>query len=88
MGVELEVEVMDNVQKRLCHCMYYANPTSDERYYLQMLLNFVKGATSYKHLWTVDGKEHDTFKNACIAMGLFTDDNEWHQALEAAGVWA
>jgi hypothetical protein len=66
--------------------MYYAHPTSGERYYLQMLLNCVKGATSYKHLRTVDGREHDTFKDACITMGLLTDNNEWHQALEEAGV--
>ncbi len=46
------------------------------------------GATSYKHLRTVDGIEHDTFKYACIAMGLLVDDNEWHQALEEAGLWA
>jgi len=36
----------------------------------------------------VDGREHDTFKDACIAMGLLTDDNEWDQALEETGVWA
>jgi len=65
--------------------MYYAHPTSDERYYLQMLLNYVK---SYEHLWTVDGTEHDTFKDACIRMGLFANDNEWHQALEEADLWA
>jgi hypothetical protein len=58
-------------------CMYYAHPTSDERYYLPMLLNYVKGATSYEHLRTMDGIEHDIFKNACIAMGLLEDDNEW-----------
>jgi hypothetical protein len=68
--------------------MYYAHPTSGERYYLRMLLNCVKGATSYEHLRTVDGREHDTFKDACITMGLLIDDNEWHQALEEAGVWA
>jgi hypothetical protein len=68
--------------------MYYAHPTLGERYYLRMLLNCVKGATSYEHLRTVDGREHDTFKDACIAMGLLADDNEWHQALEEAGVWA
>ncbi len=51
-------------------------------------INYVKGATSYEHLRIVDGIEHDTFKNACIAMGLFADDNEWHQALEEAGLWA
>jgi hypothetical protein len=68
--------------------MYYAHPTSGERYYLRMLLNCVKGATSYEHMRTVHGREHDTFKDACIAMGLLVDDNEWHQALEEAGVWA
>jgi len=36
----------------------------------------------------VDGTEHDTFKDACIAMGLFVDDNEWHQTLEEVGLWA
>jgi hypothetical protein len=56
--------------------MYYAHPTSGERYYLRMLLNCVKGATSYEHLRTMDGKVHNTFKNACIAMGLLVDDNE------------
>jgi hypothetical protein len=33
--------------------MYYAHPTLSERYYLRMLLNCVKGATSYEHLWIV-----------------------------------
>jgi len=30
--------------------MYYACPTLGEHYYLRMLLNYVKGATSYEHL--------------------------------------
>jgi hypothetical protein len=68
--------------------MYYAHPISGERYYLQMLLNCVKGATSYKHLRIVDGTEHNTFKKTCITMGLLANDNEWHQALEEAGLWA
>jgi hypothetical protein len=68
--------------------MYYAHPTSGERYYLRMLLNCIKGATSYEHLRTLDGTEHDTFKDACITMGLIVNDNEWHQALEEAGLWA
>jgi hypothetical protein len=66
--------------------MYYALLTLGERYYLRMLLNYVKGATSYEHLRTVDGTTHDTFKDACIVMGLLADDNEWHQALEEVGV--
>jgi hypothetical protein len=66
--------------------MYYAHPTSGERYYLRMLLNYVKSATSYEHLRTVDGRKHGTFKDACIAMGLLADDNEWDQTLEEASV--
>jgi hypothetical protein len=58
--------------------MYYAHSTSGERYYLRMVLNCVKGATSYEHLRIVDGKEHDTFKDACIIMGLLANNNEWH----------
>jgi hypothetical protein len=53
-----------------------------------MLLNCVKGATSYKHLRTLDGTKHDTLKNACIAMDLLEEDNEWHQALEEVSIWA
>jgi hypothetical protein len=82
MGVESKVEAMD-----IGH-MYYAHSTSGERYYLQMLLTCVKGATSYEHLRIVDGTEHDTFKDACIGMGLLIDDNQWHQALEEADLWA
>jgi hypothetical protein len=36
----------------------------------------------------VDGTKHDTFKDACIAMGLLTNDNEWHQTLEEVDLWA
>jgi hypothetical protein len=68
--------------------MYYAHPTLGEHYYLRMLLNYVKGATSYELLLTMDGTEHNTFKDACIVMGLLANDNEWHQALEETGLWA
>jgi hypothetical protein len=68
--------------------MYYAHLTLGECFYLQMLLKCVKGATSYEHLGIVDGTEHNIFKDACIAMGLLADDNEWHQALEKTGLWA
>jgi len=68
--------------------MYYAHSTLGECYYLRMLLNYVKGATSYKHLRIVDGREHDTFKDACIVMSLLVNNNEWDQALKEVGVWA
>ncbi len=89
MGVESEMKQWTMRKKGfVIGRMYYAHPTLDERYYLWMLLNCVKGATSYKHLQIVDGIEHDTFKDARIAMGLLANDNEWHQALEEASLWA
>jgi hypothetical protein len=36
----------------------------------------------------MDGREHNTFKDACIVMGLLADDNKWDQALEKVSVWA
>ncbi len=79
-GVEIKIYLFEKLKLNFFSFaigrMYYAHPTSGEHYYLQMLLNFVKGATSYDHLRTVDGTEHDTFKDACIAMGLLTNDNE------------
>jgi hypothetical protein len=40
----------------------------------------------YEHLRTVDGIKHNTFKDECIAMGLLTNDNEWHEAWEEANI--
>ena len=57
--------------------MYSASPFMGERYYLRLLLTVVRGATSFDHLKTVDGKSYPTFKSACIALGLLEDDGEW-----------
>ena len=60
--------------------MYYVSPKANdvERFYLRLLLTAVKGATSFEHLRTVNGQVKPTFKEACIALGLLSNDNEWH----------
>ena len=68
--------------------LYYAHPASGERYYLRMLLNTVKGCTSYKDIRTVRGVEHATFKETCQALGFLDDDNEWIECINEAAVWA
>eukprot|EP00268_Persea_americana_P006468 TRINITY_DN12332_c0_g1_i5.p1 TRINITY_DN12332_c0_g1~~TRINITY_DN12332_c0_g1_i5.p1 ORF type:complete len:282 (+),score=30.50 TRINITY_DN12332_c0_g1_i5:245-1090(+) len=68
--------------------LYYAHPTSSERYYLRMLLHIIRGATSYGDLRTVDGETHTSFKLACIALGLLSDDSEWDIALTETSQWA
>jgi len=68
--------------------VYFPHPTSSERYYLRMLLNIVKGPTSYKEIRTVNSILYDSFKSACVARGLLEDDNEWNEALAEAARWA
>ncbi|XP_038687481.1 uncharacterized protein LOC119986860 [Tripterygium wilfordii] len=68
--------------------IYYAHPTSGERYYLRMLLNVVKGPTSFEDIRTVNGVVFDTFKEACYALGLLEDDKEWSECLEEVAIWA
>lgn len=52
-----------------------------ETFFLRMLLMQRKGATSFKDLRTVDGRIYNTFKEACDALGLLSDDRQWHIAL-------
>ena len=65
--------------------MYFASPSSGERFYLRTLLTVTPGATSYAHLRTVDGVQYNTFKEACSALGLLEDDHEWRVCLGEAG---
>ena len=68
--------------------LYYVNPTEGERFYLRMLLMIVKGAMSYADIRTYNGIVYETFKEACAARGLLTDDNEWYKTFEEATNWA
>ncbi|KAG5556067.1 hypothetical protein RHGRI_006626 [Rhododendron griersonianum] len=61
-----------------------ANPTEGERYYLRLLLNHVRGPTSFLHLRTVDGHIYDTYEEAGLAFGLLKDDKGNEKCLEEA----
>ncbi|KAK9724002.1 hypothetical protein RND81_05G040500 [Saponaria officinalis] len=67
--------------------IYFAPPNSGELYYLQLLLNTVKGATSYDDIRTVDGVVHPSYKAACNALGLLDGDDEWNVALNESATW-
>ena len=62
--------------------LYFVNPSSGERYFLRTLLTKGSGAMSFEDLRTYNGVVYDTFKAACIAQGLYEDDDEWACALE------
>ncbi|XP_062099807.1 uncharacterized protein LOC133805653 [Humulus lupulus] len=53
-----------------------------------MLLNFVKGSTSYESIRTINGVTYPNFKGACYALGLLDDDKEWIDCLTEAAIWA
>ena len=68
--------------------IYYAHPKNGEHFYLQMLLNVVKGAQSFKEIRTINNVVNSDFISTCYALGLLNDDKEWHEALNHASHWA
>ena len=68
--------------------IYYAHPKNGECFYLQMLLNVVIGARSFKEIRTINNVINSDFKSACYALGLLDDDKEWHEALNHVSHWA
>ncbi|XP_074377792.1 uncharacterized protein LOC141719320 [Apium graveolens] len=68
--------------------IYFAHPSSGERFYMRMLLNFIKGSTSFECIRTINGVTYPTFNAACYALGLLDDDREWIDCLSEAAVWA
>ncbi|XP_030964292.1 uncharacterized protein LOC115985490 [Quercus lobata] len=78
-------------RKKSKYCIgrvYYAHPSSGERFYLRMLLNIVKGPRNFKELRTINDVTYPTYKEACYALGLLDDDKEWHDSLIEASNWA
>jgi len=65
-------------------CLYFVSPCVGECYFLRTLLTKVKGVVSFKALRTINGVVHDTFKSACITLGLYDSDDEWNACLEEA----
>ncbi|KAL8140205.1 LOW QUALITY PROTEIN: hypothetical protein V2J09_006226 [Rumex salicifolius] len=68
-------------QEPIGRIVYY-HPSGGEKYYLRMMLNVVKGPTSFEEIRTVDGKLYGTYREACYARGMLNDDNEWTDAIQ------
>lgn len=64
--------------------MYQIHPTQLELYSLRLLLNNVKGATSFKELRSVNGKPCETFHAAAIARNLLKNDKIWIDCMNEA----
>ncbi|XP_062118381.1 uncharacterized protein LOC133831999 [Humulus lupulus] len=68
--------------------IYFAYPSTGDRFYMKMMLNFVKGSTLFESFRTINGVTYPTFKVACYALGLLDDDKEWIDCLTKAAIWA
>ena len=66
----------------------YVHPTTDETFYLRMLLMVVRGAMSYEDVRSYQGIVYPTYREACQARGLIGDDTEWACLFDEAVLWA
>ena len=62
--------------------VYTTTPAQGERHYIRMILHHVPGAKNFTDLKTINGQQCDTFKEACIALGILNDDAEHTKCLE------
>jgi len=62
----------------------YAHPAKGERYFLRVLLNHVRGATSFENLRTVAGIMYPTFRETCEKRGLIERDQTIDDCLSEA----
>lgn len=65
----------------------HLHPSTGEAYFLRILLNIVKGVTSFEDIRTIDGMLYKSFKEACFALGLLDDDKEYIKGIEEASTW-
>ncbi|KAK9049518.1 hypothetical protein SSX86_021980 [Deinandra increscens subsp. villosa] len=84
--------ILKKWKKRTCRAcvgrIVYCNPAAGERYYLRLLLGVVRGPRSFEEIRTVDDHVYPTYKEACYAHGLLSDDKEWTEAIKEAKLWA
>ena len=80
------IDAIDNGDEKVS-CIGRLNAvtrSSDDRYYLRMLLHHQKGCKTFEDIRTVQDQIHDTYKAAAFALGLLMDDNEHVYALDEA----
>ncbi|XP_052626729.1 uncharacterized protein LOC128133375 [Lactuca sativa] len=64
--------------------IHSVSPNLGEAYFLRILLNKVKGPTSFDDIRTVNGETHSSFRDVCYALGLLYDDKEYVDAIKEA----
>jgi hypothetical protein len=67
--------------------LHFVPPGSGQKFYLRILLNYLKGPTSFDDIKTVDGVKYDNYKDTCFALGLMDGDTEFSQSIKEASYW-
>ncbi|XP_044595144.1 uncharacterized protein LOC123272415 [Cotesia glomerata] len=66
--------------------VFTVNPRQTECFYLRLLLINVTGPLSFQDIRKVNGQQYTTYKDACLALGLLEDDNQWECMLAEAAL--
>ncbi|KAL8580061.1 hypothetical protein ACOMHN_065110 [Nucella lapillus] len=66
--------------------VYTIDIRNKECYCVRLLLHTKRGPTSFTDLRTVNGKERDTFQQACLLLGFLEDDSHWDDTLTEASL--
>ena len=64
--------------------MYSVSPCQVELFRFRLLLLNCRGAKSFDELKNLNGIQYMTFSEACLALGLIDDDEEWSRAMQEA----
>jgi hypothetical protein len=67
--------------------LIWVPPSTGELFYFRMLLTVVIGPTCYEDIKTVNGILHDSYRDACFAMGFLGDDKEYIYAIQESKDW-
>ncbi|KAF1854814.1 hypothetical protein Lal_00026526 [Lupinus albus] len=71
-------------RRRVLGRMYTVSPSEGDKFYLRVLLNHVRGPTSWEDLLTVNGTCFPTFKQSAQERGLLEGDDSIRQCLVEA----
>ncbi|XP_022881047.1 uncharacterized protein LOC111398365 [Olea europaea var. sylvestris] len=63
------------------------NPSEGEQYFLRVLLNHIKGPTSYDSFKTLNGVTVNTYREAVLLHGLLKGDNHCEECLSEAIIY-
>lgn len=66
--------------------VFTVNPRQTECFYLRLLLVNVTGPLSFQDIRTINGQQCATYKDACLALGLLENDNQWDYMLTEAAL--